>query len=111
MSEKWIYNGVEFNVGDRVKVVDIAENFEENGMGFGVYWNNVWAHSYMDVDQNLHMGMDGYIGMEFTIEDISEEGVFFEGYQDGVSYGFPLSCMINLSKKYSLPTIQQKEAV
>lgn len=96
MSE-WIYNGVEFQIGDRVKVVRDAEDGDPNGMGAGRSWNNGWIHA-----ENGYQLMDGYIGLEFEVADIDEHGVFFS---EDHTYGFPLSCMINLSKKASLPTI------
>lgn len=101
-ADVWMYNGVEFKVGDRVKVVSDAESLDPNGMGVGVKWENTWAGS---CGEYLHM--DGYIGLEFEIADISELGVFFS---DDFTFGFPLSCMINLSQRDSLPVIQQKEA-
>ena len=105
MTEQWIYNGVEFKVGDRVKVVSDAVTNDPNGMGAGVEWNNCWVHATNE-DGYLQMGMDGFISMEFEIHDIDEHGVYFSEE----SYGFPLSCMINLSQRESLPVIQQKEA-
>lgn len=115
MQAEWIYNGVEFKVGDRVKVVSDAPTADPNGMGVGIEWENSWVHAeYLFGAAYPHM--DGYIGLEFVIEDIDETGVIFEDGDGCVSYAFPLSCMINLSQRASLPVIggqtaiQQKEA-
>lgn len=104
MTEQWIYNGVEFRIGDRVKVVSDAASYDQNGMGPGVKWLNGWENAF-NYEGRLHMGMDGYIGMEFEIEDISQEGVYFVGYSSENSYGFPLSSLINLTQRGNLPAI------
>jgi len=84
--KKWVYEGVEFSVGDRVLVVRFAEKNEADGMGHGIPWDNTW----IDGD------MDDSIGHEFTILDIDYTGVRFcetEGEYIEPGYGYPLSCL------------------
>jgi hypothetical protein len=88
---KWVYNGVEFREGDIVKVVRIEEDEAPNGMGEGVAWNNAWINTRYEDNGTIDFNMDGYFGMEFTIEDISVEGVYFEN--DPAGYAFPLSSL------------------
>lgn len=100
--EQWVYNGVEFREGDRVKIVRDAEDYDPNGMGAGVTWKNGWIHTQKD-DGLVYPHMDGYIGLEFEIEFITEHGAFFTAEDN--SFGFPLSCMINLTQRGNLPTV------
>jgi hypothetical protein len=80
----WVYDGVEFNSGDRVMVAGFTDSFDPNGMGEGVKWFNVWEDEMNDA-----------IFHEFEINHISEEGVCFvdiEGYTSSM-YMFPLSVL------------------
>lgn len=94
MERKWIYNGVEFNVGDKVRVMRQEETDAPNGMGEGVQWLNSWvgpeAGAFFSAEER---GMDAYLGMEFEIEHISAEGVSFVGHCHNESYLFPLSSL------------------
>lgn len=76
--KKWICNGVEFKVGDKVKIVRKVASHCGNGMGEGVEWENIWE-----------MSMDNYIGEIATIDYIGYAGVSFE---EG-GYGWPLSAL------------------
>lgn len=76
---KWISNGVEFNVGDTVKVVRSVRSESENGMGCGIRWDNTWANG----------AMDEAIGNSYSVTDISEQGVGL----DGNDYNYPLAAL------------------
>lgn len=52
MSE-WTYNGVEFKVGDKVKIVRQVESLAIGGMGDGKAWKNSWASSMSDSIGNV----------------------------------------------------------
>lgn len=86
MSErKWIYDGVEFGIGDRVMVVGVAETHQEDGMGFGIDWMNSWVSD----------GMNEAIFKTFEISSIAEEGVMFTDIEgdESTEYMFPLSVL------------------
>lgn len=91
---KWVYNGVEFNEGDTVMVVSVAESFQFNAMGDNEEWNNTWITE-----------MDEAIFLEFEIEFIDEDGVHFVERVDVPAslYSYPLSVLRNL-------TAEMKEA-
>lgn len=89
----WICNGVEFKVGDKVRVVRQVESFDPNGMGNGVEWENTWCSADGD-----WKAMDGYLGLEFTIAEIESYGVTFETDLDGLSYALPLAALEKVSK-------------
>lgn len=101
----WTNDGVTFQVGDVVRVVRMVESFDPNGMGSGKKWDNTWAGSCLN-----QAGMDGYFGLEFTISDINEQGVFFEipenlegtEYTIG-GYGFPLKALEIVRKRGEQP--------
>ena len=79
---KWVHNGVEFSVGDKVKVVrKVCEGTEGD-------WDNVWVDD-----------MDNSVGEVFTISEISHEGVMFEECY----YIYPLSCLEKVAPDVSLP--------
>jgi len=83
----WICNGVEFKEGDRVRVVSQEVDDAEDGMGTGCQWENAWIHDDLSGDK----GMDAYLGLEFTIEEITVHGATFES--TSISYGFPLTAL------------------
>lgn len=83
----WVYNGVEFNIGDRVRVVRFEQDKAPNGMGEGVAWGNTWQDT-----------MDQAIGFEFEVFEIDPElGVLFCPLVDcdfpAADYGYPLSVL------------------
>lgn len=79
---KWVHNGVEFSVGDKVKVVrKVCEDTEGA-------WGNAWVDD-----------MDNSVGEVFTISEISHEGVMFEE----CCYIYPLSCLEKVAPDVSLP--------
>lgn len=85
MSErKWFYNGVEFEIGDRVMVDGIAETEQPDGMGDGIDWQNSWVEDMNDA-----------IFKEFEIYDIDEAGVRFVEIEGdwNTEYMFPLSAL------------------
>lgn len=84
---KWICKGVEFKVGDKVKVVRSCKRHDRDGMGDGVEWLNSW------VDE-----MNTIIGKEVIIKSIEREGVRFisvEGVDIECSY--PLKSLDKIS--------------
>ena len=88
--KKWTFGGVEFNVGDRVKVIGFAEDGQEDGMGDGFNWYNSWTPE-----------MDNSIGREFEISEIRPEGAHFmeiEGEYIEGGYGYPLSVLQRVTK-------------
>lgn len=83
--KQWVYNGVEFKVGDIVRVMGLAVTEEEDGMGLGQKWENSWVDD-----------MDNALGHIFEINEIREEGAFFvefEGEINDGGYGYPLSVL------------------
>jgi hypothetical protein len=90
----WVCNGVEFKVGDTVRVVREEQTGAPNGMGEGVKWENCWS----GFDGNTELGMDKWLGRKGTIEDISVEGVTFEMPDDELSYSFPLTSLEKVNK-------------
>lgn len=91
---KWSYNGTEFNVGDKVRVVRRTEDFAPNGMGEGIMWENQWIKA-----DNDGPNMDRYLGLEFEIDYIVNTGVLFKDWEAWASYAFPLSSLENISTK------------
>lgn len=96
----WEYNGVEFNPGDRVKVVRLEHDAAPNGMGSGIQWDNNWIGREKDADGNTVVdGMDGAIGHEFVINTIDERGVIFTDFVEQELdfepslYAYPLSVL------------------
>jgi len=96
MARKWIYDKVEFKVGDYVKVVRFAEDGQKDGMGFGKDWDNTW------IGQDAGgLNMDGAIssGYEFEIIDIMIQGAEFadfvgcETQPASAGYYYPLSSL------------------
>lgn len=93
---KWIYNGVEFRVGDYVKVVRFAESGQKDGMGEGIDWDNTWVNC-----EFYDGGMDAAItrGYTFEIIEIDECGVYFADFADldeqpmCVKFSYPLSVL------------------
>lgn len=79
---KWIFNGVEFNVGDKVKVLRKIERRDPDGMGNGKEWKNGWTG-----------GMNIHIGSVQEIDGISDCGASFVG----VTYGWPLAALEKLT--------------
>jgi hypothetical protein len=92
MSKQWILNGVEYRVGNVVRVMRQVEDYDPNGMGDGMEWDNTWIAS-----DGEDLGMDEYLGLSFEIAEISEEGVFFEG-ADACSYAFPLASLDKIAE-------------
>lgn len=88
--EGWVYEGVEFNIGDSVKVMRLPTN-KEGAMGPGTVWENIWVEG---MDGVLQLGHDG---VEFEIHDITIEGVEFAPIVDCeceyVEYLYPLSSL------------------
>lgn len=78
--QQWFVNGVEFNVGDKVRVMRQVESFDPNGMGDGVEWENTWVDD-----------MDRFLGLEFEISDFSPEGVDLS--EETCFYLFPLTAL------------------
>lgn len=92
---KWVCNGVEFKVGDKVRVMRRVKDNDPDGMGEGIPWQNNWIAA-----ETGWAGMDGFLGLTFEIEDITAEGATFvvaEKYRKFVEhdaqYAFPLSCL------------------
>jgi hypothetical protein len=85
MTKYFNKDGVEFKVGDKVKVVN-TNSERENGMGPGMKWGNSWNEE-----------MPKNVGKVFTIQSLDYTGVYFEG----VRYGYPLTALENLSYKES----------
>lgn len=92
LDKGWVYNGVEFNVGDRVQIFTTEVSEAEDAMGPGTgQWPNTW------VDQ-----MDYAVGGIHEIEEIREEGVGFVSYVDEntlhphMGYLFPLSVLVKV---------------
>lgn len=92
MTEReWIYNGVEFKVGDKVLIFSTEVADAENGMGDGEKWDNMWIED-----------MDYAVGGVHEIEAISEYGVEFVQYVDEPSlhphqgYLYPLSVLLKV---------------
>lgn len=85
MTDKWIYNGVEFKKGDYVKIARFEESFAPNGMGYGREWDNTWLQGTMDL----------FIGRTATIEWIDDYGVIFSDYEgeENIGYAWPLSVL------------------
>lgn len=77
-------NGIEFNVGDKVRIERSTVDRDPDGMGAGVEWENSWTDN-----------MDDEIGKEFTISHIGPAGAHLFG--DRHDYGWPLNVMTNLS--------------
>lgn len=67
---KWVYNGVEFNIGDRVRVVRLPAD-RRDAMGPGVIWENIWVG---DMDPIIPLS---HTGVDFEILDIGIDGVEF----------------------------------
>lgn len=88
-NDVWQYNGVDFRVGDTVKIVRLEEEEAPNGMGDGKVWQNAWAPA-----------MDQTIGFTYEINDIDENGVHFVSDEDHDNwYAYPLSALENLSRQ------------
>lgn len=83
---KWVSNGVEFQVGDKVKVVRTVRDDASNGMGDGVVWNNVWIDT-----------MTESIGTIAIVIGIDKHGAYLNG--DEFEFGWPLLALENLSYK------------
>ena len=83
---KWTCGGVEFNEGDLVLICQREETDAEYGMGNAGVWHNNWLPE-----------MDEFVGKQYVIADIDHHGVTFEG--DENMYGYPLSCLENISAK------------
>lgn len=87
---KWEYNGIEFSVGDRVRVVRLPDD-RVGGMGPGTVWENIWVKG-MDAAITL-----GHAGVDFEIYDIRIEGVEFAPLVDCdcflTDYLYPLSSL------------------
>lgn len=82
---KWICDGVEFKVGDKVKVVRSSTTGAVNGMGEGILWENTWDSV-----------MDDAFGMTGIISEITTLGIYFEtiiedSYLKGL--GYPLTSL------------------
>lgn len=84
MTKYFNKDGVEFKVGDKVKVLSVGVSDDPNGMGPGVRYMNSWVRS-----------MDDSVGKIFIIASITSNGVHFE--QDYL--GYPLNVLENLSTK------------
>lgn len=89
MTEReWIYNGVEFKVGDKVLIFTTEVTGAENAMGEGVDWDNAWIED-----------MDYAVGGVHEIESINEYGVEFVQFVNEPSltphmgYLYPLSVL------------------
>lgn len=97
---RWVCQGVEFNIGDSVFVFFPEETDAPDGMGRDRQWYNSWVE-----------GMDYAIGGTFEIADIREEGVEFVEYVDEQSlhphggYLYPLSSLVNLTKQATLTEV------
>lgn len=90
---EWVYNGVEFNVGDKVKIVRIEEDDAPNGMGVGKQWVNNWADG-VSYRGTIFQGMSSYLGYEYEINDIDETGVYFVVDESHTNeFGYPLSAL------------------
>ena len=94
IEERWVYNGVEFKVGDKALIAfngggQGAEHFRNDGMGAGIDWQNGWVER-----------MEYAVGGVHEIESIDETGVEFVGYVDDLSlhphmgYRYPLSVLV-----------------
>lgn len=87
-ASQWVCNGIEFTVGDKVRVLREYDSAEKgDGMGTGCVFSNSWAP-----------GMDKEIGKEFTIRSIDSTGVSFKE----AGYGWPLCVLKNLTRDTSL---------
>jgi hypothetical protein len=86
-NKKWVYNGVEFKVGDTVKVMQKTPSHAPNGMGEGIEWRNSW-----------NSGLDCYLGAEGVIYSIEDSGCWLESS----SYGYPLASL----KKVTSATVE-----
>lgn len=74
---KWTFNGVEFKVGDKVKIVRKVEG-KYGGMGHGKDWHNSWVST-----------MTRSIGKTDEITDITDNGVSLKGE----GFGWPLAAL------------------
>lgn len=85
MSAKWMYDGVEFKVGDTVMVMDVEAGDAPNGMGEGRPWYNSWQAD----------PMNDAIFNKYEIYQIVDEGVYFvQDVDDEASqYMYPLSVL------------------
>lgn len=87
-NDVWVYNGVEFKSGDKVKVVRFEETDAPNGMGEGKVWNNSWEPD-----------MDKAISLEFEINHIDTSGAYFVVAAEydynfsPIHYTYPLSVL------------------
>jgi len=84
LTNKWIYNGVEFKPKDRVRIVRFERSFAPGAMGENIVWDNTWESN-----------MDALIGNEGTIAWIETAGVTFfdvEG-ETTIDYMWPLSVL------------------
>lgn len=73
------YTMADFKAGDKVKIVRKGVNYDENGMGEGVEWSNMW-----------NADMDYYIGTTQMVDEVDECGVYFE---DAGGYHFPITSL------------------
>lgn len=83
---EWTFNGVEFKVGDKVKIVRKVQT-KVNGMGFGKDWRNGWVSS-----------MTYSIGNIAEITKINDTGVRLKGE----GFGWPLAALEK--QRVELPT-------
>lgn len=90
MTKQWIVGEQEFQVGNVVRVMRQVEDFDPNGMGNGVAWENTWVGIGGEAGDNSPVGMNKMLGMTGIIEDIAAEGVEFEG-SGQLSYLYPLA--------------------
>lgn len=84
----WVCNGVEFNVGDTVRVVRFEESGAEDGMGDAGKWDNTWTDG---MDEILK-----YPTLTHQIHEINEMGVMFVNEpdcHDFMEYMYPLSVL------------------
>jgi hypothetical protein len=89
---KWIYNGVEFKVGDRVKVVRKVASFAHHGMGNDLEWDNSWVEPEMCSE----------LGVTGKVTPISRRGVCV----NELGFGYPLAALEKVVQTTD-PTEQQ----
>jgi hypothetical protein len=80
---KWVYNGVEFKVGDKVKIIQKVEAHAKDGMGQDKEWMNCWNPE-----------MTPLIQKKDKITSITDQGVGFEE----LGFFWPLSSLELLPK-------------